>query len=104
MIPRKGRAGYGIAPDGHPMFNKLASSIMPRTTVTIDASVLRALKRRARDEGKSLGQVISEILAPALAAGERTGQTSSFRWRSKPMEAKVDLEDKEAMQEALGDR
>ncbi|MGH2660659.1 MAG: ribbon-helix-helix protein, CopG family [Actinomycetota bacterium] len=77
---------------------------MPRTTVTIDASVLRALKRRARDEGKSLGQVISEIAAPALGAGKLSRKTSSFRWTSRLMEAKVDLEDKEALREALDDR
>jgi hypothetical protein len=75
---------------------------MPRTTVSIDASVLRALKRRAREEGKSLGQVISEIVAPALRSGEPTGKAPTFRWASKAMEAKVDLEDKEAVREALG--
>lgn len=77
---------------------------MPRTTVNMDASVLRALKRRAREEGKSLGQVISELVAPALRAGKRRREDSTLEWRSKAMEAKVDLEDKEALREALGDR
>lgn len=75
---------------------------MPRTTVSIDGSVLRALKRRAREEGKSLGQVISEIVAPALRSGEPTGKAVAVRWASRAMEAKVDLEDKEAVREALG--
>lgn len=77
---------------------------MPRTTVSIDASILRALKRRAREEGKSLGQVISEIVAPALRGGGRSRDSSTVQWRSSPMQPKVDLEDKEAVREALGGR
>lgn len=71
--------------------------------MTIDGSVLRALKRRAREEQKSLGQVISEIVAAALEGGEEARRVASVRWRSRPMEAKVDLEDKEAVREALGE-
>ncbi|HEX9892240.1 MAG TPA: ribbon-helix-helix protein, CopG family [Actinomycetota bacterium] len=77
---------------------------MPRTTVSIDASVLRALKRRARDEGKSLGQVMSELLAPALRAQKRAGEAPAVRWRSRAMEARVDLEDRDAVMEALDGR
>ena len=44
---------------------------MPRTTVDIDASVLRELKRRQERERKTLGQLISELLAKAMdGAGE----------------------------------
>lgn len=78
---------------------------MPRTTVNLDPSVLRALKRRAAEEGKSLGDVISEIVAAALA--RREGKTASprLRWHTSPMgPPKVDLEDKEAVRKALGDR
>lgn len=76
---------------------------MPRTTVSIDASVLRALKRKARAQGKSLGQVISELVAPALHQ-EDGGTPPRVRWRSRAMKARIDLEDKEAVREALGDR
>ncbi|CAN5335585.1 hypothetical protein BH20ACT9_BH20ACT9_09900 [soil metagenome] len=72
--------------------------------MSIDASVLRGLKRRAREEGKSLGQVMSELLAPALLAGKPGGKAPTVRWRSRAMNAKVDLEDKEAVREALGER
>jgi hypothetical protein len=82
----------------------VASHIMPRTTVNLDASVLRGLKRRAAQEGKSLGDVISEMVAPALA--RREGETSPrLRWHTARMgPPKVDLEDKEAVRKALGDR
>ena len=77
---------------------------MARTTVNIDASVLRALKRRAKEQGKSLGDVISEIAAPALARDGRSLESPGLRWRSTPMGSKVDLEDQEAVREALGNR
>lgn len=78
---------------------------MTRTTVDLDAAVLRELKRRARDEHKSLGVVISEIVGPALAEASRTRIQPRFRWRTAQMgPAKVDLEDREAVRRALADR
>lgn len=76
---------------------------MPRTTVDIDASVLRELKQRGRKEGKSLGRLISELLAVALKSERRT-EDKPFRWHSHPLVARVDLEDKEALNEILDDR
>ena len=74
---------------------------MPRTTLDLDAVVLRELKRRARDEGRSLGDLVSEIVAPALAATPpRT--IVRFKWTTARMgPARVDLEDKEAVRTAL---
>lgn len=75
---------------------------MPRTTLNLDASVLRELKRRARDERKSLGDVVSEIVGPALAEKSSTRTARRFRWRRAPMgPARIDLEDKEAVRRAL---
>ncbi len=75
---------------------------MARTTVNLDPSVLRGLKQRARNEGKSIGQVISEILGPALAQGGGTGEPPAFHWHTAPMgPPRVDLEDKEAVRQAL---
>jgi hypothetical protein len=76
---------------------------MPRTTVNLDPTVLRELKRRARAEGKSLGDVISQIVAPALRDDEARQRPRSFRWSTARMgPARVDLEDKEAVRRALG--
>jgi len=73
---------------------------MPRTTIDIEASVLRDLKRLQKREGKSLGQLVSELVARALAAaGEEASQP--FSWTSRPMRARVDLEDEEAVRAAL---
>lgn len=78
---------------------------MPRTTVNIDASVLRELKRRQRREGKSLGELVSELLATALEASPRREHpTRPFEWTSSAMRARVDLDDKEAVHRALEGR
>lgn len=70
---------------------------MPRTTLNLDSSVLRELKRLQSREHKSLGQIVSELLAGVLA--ERTSRQTppAFEWASQPMHARVNLEDKEAV-------
>lgn len=73
---------------------------MPRTTLDIDASVLKMLKRRQRQEGKTLGQLASELLATALRA-EPEPEAEPFVWISRDMGAKVDLADKEAVRRAM---
>jgi hypothetical protein len=83
----------------------IASRIMPRTTLNLDPSVLRELKRRARDEHKSLGDVVSEIAGPVLARRSQTRRDPELRWRVARMgPPRIDLEDKEAVRQALGDR
>jgi hypothetical protein len=76
---------------------------MPRTTIDIDAVVLRELHERKRREGKTLGRLVSELLASALRAGPR-GTPHKLDWRSRPMDARIDLEDKEAVRRTLEGR
>ncbi len=76
---------------------------MPRTTIDIDAAVLRALKRRQEREGKTLGQLVSELLAGALDR-EPEPAPFPFAWTTQPMRALVDLEDEEAVRRALEER
>jgi hypothetical protein len=76
---------------------------MPRTTIDLDASVLRDLKRRRRQSGRSIGQIASELLSRALRE-DSTEPRRPMRWRSAPMSAKVDLDDKEALRRALDRR
>ncbi len=75
---------------------------MPRTTVDIDASVLRELKKRQEREHKPLGQLISELVAKALAADERSAP--EFTWVARDLQPRVDLEDKEAVSAILDGR
>jgi hypothetical protein len=76
---------------------------MPRTTIDIDGAVLRRLRDRKRREGKTLGQLVSELLASALKATD-TPAPRELAWTSRPMGALVDLEDEEAVRRALDRR
>ena len=70
-----------------------------RTTLDLDPSVLAELKHRRQLEGKSLGQLASELLARALADEPAAGPP--FRFYSQPMGALIDLEDHDAVERAL---
>lgn len=74
---------------------------MTRTTLDLDASVLMQLRRRARAERKSMGQLASERLAASLGS-EREVEPPPFSlpvWHmGKPS---VDLDDKDALWRAL---
>ena len=76
---------------------------MPRTTVDIDASVLRELKRRQERERKTLGQLISELLVKALES-ENAAVAPPFEWVTKDLQPRVDLEEKDALWSALDER
>lgn len=74
---------------------------MARTTLDLDPSVLRELRKRGRQERKPMGQVASELLARSLV--ETQPQPAPFRWISDDLgEPLVDLEDKEAVRAATG--
>jgi plasmid stability protein len=82
----------------------IASRIMARTTIDLDQTVLRELRRRGARDGKSMGQVASELLAQVLANPVDL-PAPDFHWISadlgKPL---IDLEDPEAVRRALGDK
>ncbi|TSD99297.1 antitoxin [Skermania sp. ID1734] len=71
-----------------------------RTTIDLDPVVLAQLKQKQREEGKSLGQLVSELLARELARCEP--QRSDISWVAanlgRPL---IDLEDKDALNAAL---
>ena len=72
-----------------------------RTTLDIDAPILRDLKRLQRKEGKSLGRLVSDLLARALEK-EGAPKSQPFHWPAKKMgESRVDLADKDAVQALL---
>jgi len=74
---------------------------MARTTVDIDASVLRELKKRQERERKTLGQLISELLAKAIESENEHTTTTPFRWVTKDLQPRVDIEDKDALWSVL---
>jgi plasmid stability protein len=79
----------------------IASSIMSRTTIDLDPGVLRELRRRGAREGKSMGQVASELLARAVADASDVA-VPPFAWVSADLgQPFVDLEDAEAVRRVL---
>ncbi|MBI4898797.1 MAG: antitoxin [Actinobacteria bacterium] len=74
---------------------------MPRTTLDIDKTVLLELKQRQQREHKSLGKLASELLASAMANERAQADQPEFEWKTAPMNAIVDIADKEALFAAL---
>ncbi len=87
------------------MLTFLASRIM-RTTIDIDDPILKDLKRLQKREGKSLGRLVSDLLAQSLADQRSTEPppASVFNWIARPMNARVDLVDKHAILDAMDER
>ena len=80
------------------MLDRISSYIMTRTTIDIDKPILKDLKRLQKREQKSLGRLVSDLLADALARHRsNTTEQRDFTWRSRPMKALVDIADKEAV-------
>jgi hypothetical protein len=72
-----------------------------RTTIDIDAPVLEEVKALQRRERRSMGRIVTDLLADALARRKKPAPAEPFRWTSRPMRARVDLADKEAVYTAL---
>lgn len=72
-----------------------------RTTLDIDAPILREVKALRKREGRPMGTIVSELLAEALARRQESRPRPSFRWTSREMKPLLDLADKEAAYAAL---
>ena len=78
---------------------------MPRTTLDIDGTVLRELRRRGKRERKSIGQIASELLASALTTSGAPHGERDFQWLAADLGLpRVDLEDDDAVRRALDER
>lgn len=77
---------------------------MARTTLDIDTPVLKELKKLQKEQGRSLGKIASQLLAEALARRKAVRLPPTLHWVSRPMHARVDLDDKEALYAVLDRR
>ncbi len=73
-----------------------------RTTVAVDDHLLAAARRRARERGETLGQVVEDALRRELAEPIQTEppEVPVFRGGDGPVSG-VDLTSNRAMREAL---
>jgi hypothetical protein len=81
--------------------SKAVASIIMRTTLDIDSPILREVKALHESEGRSMGAIVSELLAEALARRRSKRAAPSFQWTSRAMKSRVDLSDKEAVYAAM---
>lgn len=71
---------------------------MPRTTVNIDAPILQELKRLQREEGKSLGKLVSDLLAVAITRHEEERLLEvPLSWEVTEGSLRIDPLDKDAV-------
>ena len=69
-----------------------------RTTLDLEKPILEELKALGKSNGRSLGQIASQLLAESLARQKKPLKSRpEFQWISKPMKARVDLSDKDAV-------
>ena len=69
-----------------------------RTRVDIDDPILKEVKSLGKKEGKSLGRIVSDLLARSLRTRRTAGkERKARRWITRPMASRVDLADKEAV-------
>lgn len=73
---------------------------MARTTIDLDPVVITRLRVRAKLEGKSMGQVASELLVRIMGTSEP--ERPPFKWKTYKMGLPlIDLEDKDALYRIL---
>jgi len=75
---------------------KIVTSNIMRTTLDIDGPILDELKKIQKREKKSIGRLVSDLLAVSL---KNMKQSSSKipAWTTRSMQAKVNLNDKDAL-------
>ena len=77
---------------------------MARTTLTIDDQILREIKRKAAEEGRSLQSVTNDLLRRSLRASP--GEPYQFRlrgWNAAELPG-VDLLDRDALFDLMDGR
>jgi hypothetical protein len=72
-----------------------------RTTLDIDDPILKEVKAIHEREGRSMGAVLSELLAEALARRRPARVRPPFRWTSRRMTSRVDVTDRDAVYAVL---
>lgn len=74
-----------------------------RTTVNIATPVLDELRQVQKQDGGTLGDLISGLLAEGLRRRRAGPVRHELDWTSQPMHARVDIDDKDAVFAVLDD-
>lgn len=74
---------------------------MIRTTIDIDDPILNEIRAIQKREGRSMGKIVSQLLAEALNEQKTSVKQTKFKWVSRPMRSLVDLSDKDEVYRIL---
>ena len=74
---------------------------MARTTIDIDNPILKEIKNLQKKDGRSIGKIVSQLLAEALNQHNTTAKAHRFKWAARPMRALLDLSDKDTLYKIL---
>ena len=74
---------------------------MARTTIDIDNPILKEIKNLQKKDGRSIGKIVSQLLAEALTQRDTTAKAHRFKWAARPMGALSDLSDKDILYKPL---
>ena len=74
---------------------------MARTTIDIDNPILKEIKNLQKKDGRSIGKIVSQLLAEALNQHKPTAKTPRLKWASRSMGALLDLSDKDTLYKIL---
>ena len=74
---------------------------MARTTIDLDDPIPKEIKGIQKREGRSMGKIVSQLLAEALVKKKSSSKTPRFKWFSRPMRSLVDLSDKDEVYRIL---
>jgi hypothetical protein len=74
---------------------------MARTTIDIDDPILNEIRAIHKKEGRSMGKIVSQLLAEALKKEKKPAKQRKFQWISRPMRSLVDLSDKDEVYRIL---
>ncbi len=77
---------------------------MARTTIDIETPILREIRRLSKERNISMGELVSSLLAEAIARQKGGERGRPFRWATQPMRPLLDLADKEALYAALEEK
>jgi hypothetical protein len=72
-------------------------TVMARTTIDIDNPILTEVKTMQKKDGRSIGKIVPQLLAEAIAQRKNKAKASRFKWHSRRMGALIDFSDKDAL-------
>jgi plasmid stability protein len=80
--------------------------ICMRTTLNLDDELMRTLKRRAAESGRTMTEMIEEALRAMLARPVKEGPEREFRWVTVKgkIQPGVDVADRDSLLDAMEGR